>query len=99
MTKKKKATANREVALKRILCKMPGNNSAIQRARLLAAICELGSITTFEASRYLDIYDPRPRIYELRHDYGHRIVTIMRAEQTESGVFHRVGVYVIRARA
>lgn len=96
--KKKKATPNREVALKRILCKMRGNNSATQRARLLAAIHELGSITTFEATRYLDVYDPRPRIYELRHHYGYRIVTIMRAEQTESGVLHRVGVYVLRGR-
>lgn len=99
MIQKKKATANREVALKRILCKTPGNNSATQRSRLLVAMRELGSITTFEASRYLDIYDPRPRVYELRRHYGYRIVTIMRAELTESGNLHRVGVYVLRGRA
>jgi hypothetical protein len=56
---------------------------------------ELGSITTFEAMRFLDVFDPRPRIHELRHTDGHPIRTTMRAGQTESGVVHRVGVYAL----
>lgn len=91
----KKATPQREAALKNILARMPGNDTATQRARLLTAMYELGSVTTFEAMRYLDVFDPRPRIHELRHQYGYNIKTVTRAEQTESGVFHRVGVYVL----
>ncbi|WP_227743207.1 helix-turn-helix domain-containing protein [Burkholderia cenocepacia] len=34
-------------------------------------------------------------MHELRHRHGHHITTAMRAEQTESGVLHRVGVYFL----
>jgi hypothetical protein len=91
----KKATPQREAALKNILARMPGNDSATQRARMLTAMHKLGSVTTFESMRYLDVFDPRPRIHELRHTDGHPIKTVMRAEQTESGVMHRVGVYFL----
>ncbi|CAN7463645.1 Helix-turn-helix domain protein [compost metagenome] len=93
---KKKAT-DRAAALKDILKKIPGNDTAAQRQRVLAAIKALGSITTFELMRHLDVYDPRPRIFELRHNEGQKIVTVRRAEQTESGVVHRIGVYMMRA--
>jgi hypothetical protein len=73
---------------------MPGNDTYTQRRRMLTAIQKLGSVTTFEGSRFLDCYDPRARIHELRRE-GSRIKTIMRAEQTESGVIHRVGVYLM----
>lgn len=99
MTEKKGATGNREVALKNILNRKPGNNISMQRARLLAAMRTRGYVTTFEAMRYLDVYDPRARIHELRHRYCYPIETIMRIEQTESGVLHCVGVYVLRRRA
>ncbi|PRG20939.1 helix-turn-helix domain-containing protein [Burkholderia multivorans] len=85
----------RQQALCLILERVPGNDAGTQRARMLAAMRELGSITTFEAMRFLDVFDPRPRIHELRHIYGYRIHTAMRAEQTESGVLHRVGVYFL----
>ncbi|AKM44356.1 hypothetical protein NL30_30120 [Burkholderia contaminans] len=85
----------RKQCLALILTRLPGNDAATQRARLLAAMRELGSITTFEAMRFLDVFDPRPRIHELRHSHGYKISTTMRAEQTESGVVHRVGVYIL----
>ncbi|CAR53273.1 helix-turn-helix domain-containing protein [Burkholderia cenocepacia] len=85
----------RQHALSLILARLPGNDAGTQRARMLAAMRELGSITTFEAMRFLDVFDPRPRIHELRHRHGHHITTAMRAEQTESGVLHRVGVYFL----
>ncbi|OLL29988.1 hypothetical protein BTH42_19385 [Burkholderia sp. SRS-W-2-2016] len=76
-----------------ILRRIPGNDSATQRARLMAAMQETGHVTTHEAMRILDCYDPRPRIHELRHKHGAVITTATRIEQTESGVQHRIGVY------
>ena len=88
------ANSNRTGQLAAILTALPGNDTYTQRQRLLTAIKNLGSVTTFEGSRFLDCYDPRARIHELRRE-GNRIKTIMRAEQTESGVIHRVGVYLL----
>jgi serine phosphatase RsbU (regulator of sigma subunit) len=84
----------RQKALAAILNRNPGNDAATQRTRILTAMQTLGSVTSYEGSRFLDCYDPRARIHELRNA-GHSIVTVMRAEQTESGVVHRVGVYVL----
>lgn len=84
----------RTAALLAILHTMPGNSVAVQRNRMRAAMQRLGSVTTYESSRYLDCYDPRARIHELRKS-GTQIKTVMRAEQTESGVFHRVGLYML----
>lgn len=81
-----------------ILAETPGNDLSIQRQRMLTAMQKLGSVTTFEGSRFLDCYDPRARVHELRKK-GARIKTVMRAEQTESGVLHRVGVYLLEASA
>lgn len=94
MDENKKATPQREVALKNILARMPGNDTAMQRARMLTAQQELGNVTTFEAMRYLDVFDPRPRIHELRKA-GYAITTVMRIEETESGVLHKVGMYFL----
>lgn len=88
------ANPNRAGQLAAILAAMPGNDTYTQRQRMLTAIQRLGSVTTFEGSRLLDCYDPRARVHELRRD-GNRIKTVMRAEQTESGVVHRVGVYLL----
>jgi hypothetical protein len=81
-----------------ILAALPGNDICTQRQRMLAAMQQLGSVTTFEGSRLLDCYDPRARIHELRQA-GSRIKTVMRAEQTESGNIHRVGVYLLEGGA
>ena len=90
--------SERENHLRNILARIQGNDCNAQRERILTAIKELGSVTTFEAIRFLDCYDPRPRVWELRHLIGHKITTHMRAAQTESGVFHRIGVYMMAAR-
>lgn len=84
----------RAIVLAEILRTMAGNDSEVQRNRMLTAMQRLGSVTSYEGSRFLDCYDPRARIYELRLA-GHRVTTIMRAMPTESGVLHYVGVYVL----
>jgi Helix-turn-helix domain len=85
----------RQQKLAAILNRIPGNDSASQRARMMAAMQELGHVTTFEAMRVLDIFDPRPRVHELRHKHGAPITTATRIEQTESGALHRIGVYFL----
>lgn len=69
-----------------------GQACTTQKARLLDALQTLGHVTTFEAMRYLDIYDPRPRKLALLKD-GYRVVTTRRRLETESGEPHRIGVY------
>ena len=81
-------------ALAEILHAMPGTNSVSQRNRILTAMQKLGSVTSYEASRYLDCYYPPARVYELRKA-EHCIKTVMRGERTESGVMHFVGVYLL----
>jgi Helix-turn-helix domain len=94
MAKKDFETQRRRSSLESIFVRLPDNGIACQRTRLLTAMYELGSVTTFEAMRYLDVFDPRPRIHELRAD-GHQIVTASRLQQTESGAYHHVGEYLI----
>lgn len=71
-----------------------GTAVTTQRQRLLDALKTLGHVTTFEAMRYLDIFDPRPRKLELVRD-GHTIITLRRTAETEAGIKHRIGVYVM----
>jgi hypothetical protein len=85
---------NRRQALQSILDRFPGNNALTQRMRMLAAMEETGHITTFEAMRFLDVFDPRPRIFELRRD-GNFIQTVVTKAETESGVLHRIGLYFV----
>lgn len=82
----------RRAALKAILRAMPSQDSSTGRQRLLTAIQTLGHCTTFEASRLLDIYDPRARKMELVKA-GHPILTSWLHVHTEAGVKHRIGVY------
>lgn len=77
-----------------ILATHPGINCPAQRLRLLLALQLLGSVTTYEASRYLDLYDPRARKKELCKE-GHAIDTIAARVVTESGEVHRIGRYVL----
>ena len=66
-------------ALAAILRTTPGNGCAAQCLRMLAAMRQLGNVTSYEGSRLLDCYDPRARIHQLRRA-GHKIKTVMRAE-------------------
>jgi hypothetical protein len=84
----------RIAALQQLRDRHLGDGSAIQRARLLESLQTLDHCTTFEASRYLDLYDPRARKLELVK-LGHEILTTWRHVVTESGERHRIGVYTL----
>jgi hypothetical protein len=89
----KKTTPEKEAALKNLREKFKGTDTDSQ-VRLLAAALSLFSITTYEASRYLDIYHPAGRIKDLRND-GFKILTMWVTVATECGVSHRIGRYVL----
>lgn len=82
----------RRAALLAIRDAIPGKSRAAQQRRVLTAIQQLGSVTTFEAMRFLDVYDPRPRKLELVRK-GYPIQLAWDQMQTESGDLHRVGRY------
>jgi hypothetical protein len=84
---------NKREALASILAAHPGNTCAVQCARIRAALSQF-SLTTFEAMRHLDVYDPRSRVLQLRQA-GESITTTWGRINTESGDLHRVGVYVL----
>ena len=75
----------------------PGVSSEVQCARIRSALSQF-SITTFEAMRYLDVYDPRARVMQLRNK-GEAIDTHWRTVITEAGERHRVGRYTLRTGA
>jgi hypothetical protein len=91
----KKIPPHKEAALQAIMAQFKGNERGTQRSRLLAALTQF-PITTYEASRGLDIYYPPARIKELRND-GYEIDTLWRIIETEHGAKHRVGLYVLRS--
>ena len=84
-------------ALKALLRQYPGTSGKAQCQRIRAALSQF-SLTTFEAMRHLDCYDPRARVMQLRNQ-GERIDTHWEVIQTEAGVRHRVGVYTLRPGA
>lgn len=73
---------------------MSGNAGATQAARLLEAL-RYGPVTTNEARRFLDVFDPAARVRDLRHKLGHEIETLWQHSVTEQGIAHRVGLYVL----
>lgn len=87
----------KQAALLAIRRSIPGNATQVQCERVRAALAQF-SITTFEAMRYLDIYDPRARVMQLRNS-GLAIDTHWRTIETESGTKHRVGLYALKAGA
>ena len=80
-----------------ILQANPGTSSVVQCTRIRTALSQF-SITTFEAMRHLDCYDPRARVMQLRNA-GEAIDTHWRTVITESGDRHRVGLYVLKSGA
>lgn len=82
----------RIAALEAIRDRHRGVGTTTEAARLLEALQALAHVTTFEASRYLDLYDPRARKLNLVQQ-GHKVLTTWRTVQTECGERHRVGVY------
>jgi Helix-turn-helix domain len=89
----KKATPNKEAALIEIREQIKGNSTNTQCRRLREALARF-PINTFEASRYLDIYHAPARVMQLRKR-GENIVTYWQRVETEAGVKHRVGEYVL----
>ena len=92
------ASLQRIAALHAIRDKYRGDTSSAQAARLLEALQTLQHVTTYEASRHLDLYDPRARKLNLVKA-GHCIMTSWRQVETESGQLHRVGVYTLQRGA
>ena len=88
---------NKREALAEILAAHPGNTCTVQCARIRAALSRF-SLTTFEAMRHLDCYDPRARVMQLRKA-GECIDTHWTRVITEAGHSHRVGVYVLAPAA
>ena len=80
-----------------ILNEFRGVNSAAQRRRFKAALLRLGSVLTFELSRFLGIYYPPARKHELLHGEGWDIFTTTEPVTTESGDKHFIGRYTLRA--
>jgi hypothetical protein len=66
-------TPERIAALLAIRDSVRGTEAAPQRLRLITAIERLQRVSTFEASRYLDIYFPPARKLELVRD-GHPVI-------------------------
>lgn len=82
----------RQSALVLIRERNPGESGRAQSGRLLVAMEEMGHVSTFEASRFLDVYHPPARKRDLVQA-GHLIVTVWRYVFTEAGRRHRVGLY------
>ena len=80
-----------------ILNEFRGVNAASQRRRFKAALLRLGSVLTFELSRFLGIYNPPARKHELLHGEGWDIVTTREPVVTESGDKHSLGRFTLRA--
>lgn len=73
----------------------PDNSARSKCNRILAALQRLGSVTTIECTRYLDVVHPPRRVMELR-ERGHEIDTTWVHHPTECGKVHRVGMYVLK---
>lgn len=88
--------ATKRQALADILAAHPGTDTTAQCTRIRAALTRF-ALSTFEASRYLDCYDPRARVMQLRHA-GDVIRTHWQTVETEGGGKHRVGLYVLEPK-
>ncbi len=74
----------------------PGISIDRQRRRMLEVMQKTGHVSTFEAMRVLDVFDPRPRKHELIQ-LGHDVILKWGRITTESGALHRVGFYLLQA--
>lgn len=89
-------SSERVAALVKIYKANQGSSTRTQSTRLLEALQRLGSITTIEARKYLDVLCPAPRILELRRIVGRNRIKTYRARQaTDCGKLHSVGLYVL----
>jgi len=89
----KKLPPHKAAAFQELNKNFNGNSAREQRERLLRALRKF-SVNTFEASRFLNVYDPRARICELRAE-GYLIKTVRETIEAENGVLHHIGNYVL----
>lgn len=94
---KTNVSPEKEAALITIRDQFIGTTCASQCERLLEALHRF-PVSTFEASRFLDVYDCPARVHQLRKA-GHQIDTFWQTVVTEAGVKHRVGQYAMRRGA
>lgn len=93
--KKKKSAGGLPKPTSKITKRVHSNSSQAQRQRLLTWLRTHGRIDTITARRELDILGVAPRIFELRHRFGHAIDTVWTKQPTElEGKLHRVALYV-----
>lgn len=85
--------SDKQAALLTIFRTIPGRTAAVQRQRIRAGLAKFG-LNTDEIRRYLDCYDARKRVSELRKA-GEPIVTHWQRILTEAGEPHRVGLYIL----
>lgn len=90
------ADSNRIATLHDIAAEMRGNSAETQRERVMDALQALGTLSTVEARRHLDVMHPAQRVLELR-SLGAQIDTVWSVEPTECGRLHRMARYVLRA--
>jgi len=73
----------------------PNKNSVIaQRKRLLERLHKQ-PCTTIQARHELDVLQPAPRVFELRHNHGYNIVTHWCYEKNPGGGSHRIARYTL----
>lgn len=82
--------------LREIAKKIKGNETAAQRQRMMAAL-RLGGVTTVDGFRHLEIIRPAVVVQQLR-DSGENIVTLRISDETEQGIKHNVGLYVLEPK-
>jgi hypothetical protein len=97
MDEKNATSPEKKAALQAIAAQFTGTDNRSQCARILEGFSSF-PLNTFELSRYLDIYHPPARILQLRKA-GHQIATHWQTVITECGRKHRIGLYVLEARA
>ena len=91
-------TSERIAAILAIRDRIKGDSGRVQCDRLLTILREVGPVSTFELSRFADIYYPPSRKFELKAE-GHNVTTARRTIRTESGALHSLGVYSLLAGA
>lgn len=92
---KEEGPSDKEAALNELREQFMGNDAVTQRQRLSAAFHRFVTLTTLEIRRFLDILHPAGRVRELRAE-GLDIVTLRLHQETEAGVKHSVGMYVLK---
>jgi hypothetical protein len=96
MTKEKATPPEKKAALEMIRSEFTGNDCHTQRLRLVRGL-SIGPLNSDEARRFLDVYYPPARIFELRSE-GLKITTHWQTVETEAGETHRVGLYVLEGQ-